>query len=187
MVKLKISQMSFTVIFSDDEDIKKQIAESTFGENKIIISKNFKQIKKNYERALIHLKNNIFYDFFKFRKRLKNYKYFKLEKELSKLNADITKCPLCDEFIIGIHDHLKKDLDDTKVIVLFDSSVTSENKQMIVEQMSVKEIKNIVYDKIGMSVSKQEVLRNNEILSNNIILKGETVVIRQKRRSNKKN
>lgn len=64
--------------------------------------------------------------------------------------------------------------------------MTAENKQIIVDSMSVKEIKNIVYNKIGLSVSKQEVLRNNEVLNNQAILKGETVIIRQKRRSNKK-
>lgn len=179
--------MAFTVLFSDDEDTKKQIAESIFSGNKIIISKNFNKIKKNYERALFHLKNNIFYDFFKLRKRLKNYKYFKLEKELLYTKSEVTKCPICDEFIIGIHEHLKKDLINSKVTILFDTNVTTENKHIIVDEMSVKEIKNLVYDKTGLSVSKQEVIRNNEILNNHVIVKGETVIIRQKRRSNKKN
>lgn len=102
--------MSFTVLFSDDEDTKIKIAESLFGDTKIIVSKNYKNIKKNYERALLHLQQNIFYDFFKFRKRLKNYKYFKLEAELVKEKSDVTKCPICDEFTVELHEHLKTSL-----------------------------------------------------------------------------
>jgi hypothetical protein len=160
--------MSFTVLYSDDEDTKNSIINNIFSEDTVIFSRNYLSIKSNYERALFHLKNDIFYDFFKYRKQLNNFTKFKILSTLDKIQE------------------VEEEDVSNKVTVLFDSSIVSRGKRLEVEECTVKDLKRFIFDKIGLSVSKQEILRNEDILNNSVHLSNETVLVRQKRRTNRK-
>lgn len=159
--------MSYTVLYSDDEDTKNSIIDNIFSEESLISSRNYSSIKNNYERSLFHLKNGIFYDFFKYRKQLKNFNKFKILSTI-------------------LVPHIVEQEFNNKVRVLFDSSIVSKNKILEVEECTVKDLKKFIFDKMGLSVSKQEVCRNEDILNNCVYLNNETVKVRQKRRSNRR-
>lgn len=108
------------------------------------------------------------YDFFKFRKNLKNFTKFKI---LCTLTEEIKETVVASS---------------NKVLIILDCSIRQGNEVIELDECYVKDAKKLIYDKIGLSVSKQEIYKNDEILNNARYLKNETVILKQKRRTNKK-
>lgn len=189
--------MAFSVLFDIDENIKDEIIK------RIVNNESFEEypeVVSTYRRAYLQLKNENFYDFFKHRKKIDKFVDFHLKGTVSHTKpyykmqdgkyivSSSRKCPICSKTIPeeDLENHIKSDLEQqNKVIVILDSSIRKDNTRLEYESCTVKDIKKDIYDKIGVSVSKLEVCRNTEVLGNKVILKNETVIVKQKRRSNK--
>ncbi|KAF9763305.1 hypothetical protein NGRA_1360 [Nosema granulosis] len=190
--------MVFSVLFDIEEDIKEEIIKQVI--DKTTVNSKYLEITKAYQRAYLQLSTNKQYNFFKHRKTVTRYIDFKLISTVSHskpyykftdgkyILISSRKCPICGKTIPEeeIEDHIKLELNkQNKVIVILDSSLKKDNTRFEYDSCTVKEIKKDIYDKIGVSVSKLEVLRAEEVLGNNTILQNETVIVKQKRRSNK--
>ncbi|CAD26320.1 hypothetical protein [Encephalitozoon cuniculi GB-M1] len=106
------------------------------------------------------------------------------------------KCPFCNENIPSeeISSHLKtracsqeaESKEGNSVTVVFDRGAKTEYERLVLDCTSVRMLKKIVYDRTGISVSKQDVYRGDVVLKNSDSLGRETVVLRQKKRAQRK-
>ncbi|WUR02481.1 ubiquitin-like superfamily protein [Vairimorpha necatrix] len=149
----------FTVLFSDDD--KEDILENIFTNNKIINTPNYKEIRTNYQRALLHLKKD---------------KEISQEKVIIQVDCSIKQ---------GNQKYEIEEISQEKVIIQVDCSIKQGNQKYEIEDCTVKEAKKYIYEKLGISISKQEIVKEEEVLNNGRYLKNETVIVRQKRRTNK--
>lgn len=192
--------MVFTVLFDVDEKIKDEIINRIVNNEPCESLKEYSEMVSMYKRAYLQLTTENFYDFFKHRKKIDKFVDFNLKSTVSHskpyykiqdgkyIVSSSRKCPICSKTIPedNIEEHIKSDLEQqNKVIVILDSSIRKDNTRLEYESCTVKDIKKDIYDKIGVSVSKLEVYRNADVLGNSVILKNETVIVKQKRRSNK--
>jgi hypothetical protein len=102
-----------------------------------------------------------------------------------------SRCPFCNMSVPvnAMTMHLKEakcgqesSATEGKVTVLFDKGVKTEYEQLVFDAMSVRMLKRMVYDRTGVSVSKQTMYRGDTALKNDEIVTNETIVLRQKRR-----
>lgn len=108
--------------------------------------------------------------------------------------ASYKPCPFCNIRVQEgeMDEHLRRGMcgqrteEENKVTVVFDKGIRTEYKTLVLDCKDVRELKKIVYDRTGVSVSKQDVYRGDGLLKNSDILGGETVTLRQKRREQKK-
>ncbi|AFN83429.1 hypothetical protein EROM_080060 [Encephalitozoon romaleae SJ-2008] len=116
-------------------------------------------------------------------------------KEVSS-GSGYKRCPFCNEDIGSerINDHLRtrecnletQGKEENSVTVLFDKGIKTEYENLVVNCSSVRMLKKIIYDKTGISVSKQDVYRGDTLLKNSDSLNRETVTLKQKKRSQRK-
>ncbi|ADM11943.1 uncharacterized protein Eint_080060 [Encephalitozoon intestinalis ATCC 50506] len=105
------------------------------------------------------------------------------------------RCPFCNENIASeeINNHLRaktcnRELESDeggRVTVIFDKGIRTEYESLEFNCNNVRMLKKFVYDKTGISVSKQEVYRGETVLKNSDSLGRETVIIKQKKRTQK--
>jgi hypothetical protein len=192
--------MVFSVLSDLDEDTKDEILQKIINNESLDSYSEYSELIESYRRALVQLSTKNQYDFFKHRKKIDNYIEFSLVDTVShsksyyiykegKYILDYSrKCPICGKAISeeNLEEHIKSDLEkQNKVIVLLDSSIDRNQPRFEFESCTVREIKKNIFDKIGVSVSKLEIYKNETLLGNNEILRNETVTVKQKRRSNK--
>ncbi|AFM98712.1 hypothetical protein EHEL_080060 [Encephalitozoon hellem ATCC 50504] len=106
------------------------------------------------------------------------------------------RCPFCNEYIADekINDHLKarscnseiQGEEGSHVTVIFDKGIKTEYESLVIDCSNVRMLKKIIYDRTGISVSKQDVYRGDTLLKNSDALGGETVTVKQKKRTQRK-
>lgn len=116
-------------------------------------------------------------------------------KEISN-STGYKRCPFCNEDIGNekINDHLRtracnletQGKEENNVTVVFDKGIQTEYENLVVNCSSVRMLKKIIYDKTGISVSKQDVYRGDTLLKNSDSLNRETVTLKQKKRTQRK-
>lgn len=110
-------------------------------------------------------------------------------------DAGHTRCPFCNEDLPSqeLGGHLKAGCgtetqieSGSKVTVVFDRGIQTEYESLVLDCTSVRMLKKAVYDRTGISVNKQEVYRGSTVLKNTDTLHGETVVLKQKKREQRR-
>jgi hypothetical protein len=207
------SPMPLTLLFDEDDTVKKEALRSVIDDTAEKADGPHCALRASYAEAYKYLQQAKVYDFLAVHRLMKSpehplHKYNRFKpvgtlrdsrpyygfangkyiaaNEVENLKA----CPFCNECFpeSTLSGHMRDELESRQknVTVMFDKSIRTEYDRLLIECSSVRELKKIVFDRTGVSVSKQEVLRNGVPLGNGESLGQETVVLRQKKRSHKK-
>lgn len=153
---------------------------------------DFLHMKKKFKRRMHALsKFNRFEILGTLREEEHLYIFKEGEYERVSGEASYKTCPFCNMDVPSaeLAEHLKRRCGqdkEEKVTVIFEEGIRTEYEKLVVDSMDVKALKKMIYDRTGVSISRQEVCRGEEILKNGDVLKNETVVLRQKRREQRR-
>lgn len=185
--------------------------ESQENKNYLIIKENYKKVKAQLELGKIHdfyrfkkkFRRNVYppskFNRFKLVSILKDcepYYIFREGRYEKVIDRVVCKtCPFCNLSIPEeeIAEHLKTELYNEKgdagtnqVTVVFDKGIRTEYDKLTLDCKDVRTLKKLIYDRTGVSTSKQDIYRGEILLKNTDCLDNETVLVRQRRREQKK-
>lgn len=171
-------------------------------------------IRKSYMRAKSQFEEGVVYDFYSMRKRFRRNTYpLSVFNRFTVIDApketepyytfkngsyeramDIVSyktCPFCNvDFPENeINEHLEMELETERkneVTVIFDRSIRTEYENLVFSCPDVITLKRLIYDRTGISVSKQDVYRGENLLRNADTLCSETVFLKQRKRMQRK-
>jgi hypothetical protein len=201
--------MPFTVLFGEEDTVKSRVLESVTGAAEEDAEQSHEMMRRNYRRAHEFLQQKKVHDFLAEQRLLRDpghplhkYNRFRILGTLRDSRPryefvdgsyvavreveGLKTCPFCSECVPEdtLGEHMRAELESRQrnITVIFDKSIRTEHERLVLECSTVKELKRIVFDRTGVSVSKQDVFRGEVLLGNNESLGHETVVLRQKKR-----